>query len=124
MGHHHGPGRDDQGLAGALQGPRHRLDHPPVRLDIGLELREVVDEGRVDHAVARLGAGDDAGYVGQLTAMDLDAEARQGVGAGVAPRQSEHLMARRQELGQDRRADETRGACQENTHAGVLATLR
>jgi hypothetical protein len=52
-----------------------------------------------------------------------NAQGRQGSGGGVAARQSEHLVARPDQVLNDRRADEARSSRDENAHADLLIVL-
>ncbi len=73
-------------------------------------------EGRVNHRVRLLRASRDTGGVFENSAERLCARVDQRPGAGVRARHAQHRMPRREEFGNDTRADKAGSASQENTH--------
>ena len=111
-----GPGGDDQGAAGASERGAESLDGVPVYLTISRPLREVVDEGCVNHAFAGTGAGGEALCIRQIAPMRLYPPLRQLFCGVIAARQSEHLMARVDEFLNNGRTDKACRTCDEDTH--------
>ncbi len=68
---HPGSGRDDQGTIRAGERGAERLDRAPIRLTVNLEFREVVNEGRVDHAVGGGRSAAQAREIIERTAMHI-----------------------------------------------------
>ncbi len=77
-------------------------------------------ESRVNHAVRRCRAAAEAVEIFERTAVDLGAHPRKGLGPCIGARNADHLMARPDELLNDSRADEARGAGDENAHGFLL----
>ena len=89
---------DDERSVGVFQRAAERLDGASVDLAVLHELREVVDEGAVDHAV-RLGrAAAQAFEILEIAALNFCARSRKGLGARLRTRKTEHLMARRDQF--------------------------
>lgn len=91
-----------------------------VGLRILLVSGEVVDEGGVDHPVARMCPCGEAASVGQLAAMHLHIQPRQRACSLLVSRQPEHLVPRREQFLDDRGADEARGSGYEYTQDHLL----
>ena len=66
----------------------------PVYLANFAEPREIVNEGRVDHAVRQLRALAQAFEVVNIAAMHLGSRGRKRLGAGLRAGEAQHLMAR------------------------------
>ncbi len=110
------PGRDEQRPVGAGQRRAQGLDGVSVYLTNFLELRKVVNEGRVDHTVRHGRALAQAFEVIKIAAMYLGARGRKRLGAGIRARQAQHLMARVNEFWNDGGTDKAGGAGNKNTH--------
>jgi hypothetical protein len=87
------------------------------------ELREVVGaecaviESAVNHPI-RFGCSAAQTFrVFKTSSMHLGSRGNERLGTGVGPRQSEHLMARVNELRNDGRSDKSRSPCKKHTHA-------
>ena len=103
-----GPGGDDQGAVGARERGAERLDGAPIDLAVLLELREVVDEGGVDHAIRHGRAAAQAFQVFEVASMHLGTGGDERLGARIRASEAEHLMARVDELLNDGRTDKAR----------------
>ena len=90
-----------KGAIGAFERAAKRLDGAPVRLADFREFREIMDEGRMDHAVARLRAGGEVLGVRKVAPVRLGAHPRQGVDGGVVSRETQHFMPRFKQLNHD-----------------------
>src|SRR6185503_8248009 len=111
-----GPRGDDEGPAGARERRAERLDGAEVGAARAVELREVVDEGAVDHAVRGGGAGAQALGVLEIAAVDLGPGGRERGGGAVGAGEADDLVARADELGNDGRTDEAGRAGDEYAH--------
>jgi hypothetical protein len=69
-----------------------------VDLAVLLELREVVDEGGVDHAIRRRRSAAQALQILQMAAMDLGTRGDQRLGPLFRAGQPQHLMPRPDEI--------------------------
>ena len=122
-------GGDHERSARALERSAERLDGAPIGLARLLDLGEVVDVGGVDHAVRLLRAAAQAVEVLERAAVDLGAGALERRGSLVRAGEADHLVPRLEELGDDRRSDETGCAGDEYAHgktseSSVLRELR
>jgi hypothetical protein len=107
---------DEQGTIGAFERIAERLDRQSVLRAILGEFREVVDEGRVDHAV---GCGRAAAQPVQIldgAAVHLGARCRKRCGSLVRPGEPEHGVAGADQFLDDGRADEAGRAGDEDMH--------
>ena len=113
---HRGPRRDEQGTVGALEDRAQRLDGTSILPAVRDEVREVVVEGGVDHAIAASRAAAQAVEILDVAPVCLGASCRERLRPRIRARQSEHLMARVDEFRHDLRADEAGGTGEKNTH--------
>ena len=101
--------------------PRERgaegLNGAPVDRRVRVKLREVMDEGGVNHAVGCRGARAQAVQVLERPAMHLGPGSDERVGAGLRACQTEHLMARVNQFSNNGRTDEAGGSRDKDTHA-------
>jgi hypothetical protein len=81
-----------------------------------LELRKIVDEGGVDHAVRHGRSFAEAFEVGKIAAMHLGAGGRKRLGAGLRAGQAQNLMARAHELWNNGRTDKAGSSGHKDTH--------
>ena len=112
-----GARRDDQGPVGPGERAAQGLDGEPVLLAIGHEVREVMVERGVDHAVRPRRPRAQTPRVFETPPVHLDARGLQGPGPGVRPRQPEDPMARAQQFPHHGRAHEPGRARYENAHS-------
>ena len=76
-----------------------------------------VIESTVNHPI-RLGCSAAQTFrVFKTSSMHLGSRGNERLGAGIGPRQSEHLMTRVDEFRNDGRSDKTRSSCKKHTHA-------
>ena len=113
---HPGSGGDDEGAVGSLERSTERLDHAPVLVAIGDEVREVMVEGGVDDRVRPCGTARDTRRIFELAAMRFGPGLLQPSSASVRAGQPDHLMARPDEFGHDTGADEPGRTGEEDTH--------
>jgi hypothetical protein len=86
------PGGDEQWPIGSGQRRAQGLYDAPVYLANFLELREIVNEGRVDHTVRQGRPFAQAFEVSKIAAMHLGARGHKRLGAGLRAREAQHLM--------------------------------
>ena len=84
---------------------------------------EVVDEGEVEDAVGGAGAGREAVEVRQLSAVNLGAEALEGLGGGIVACEPEDLMPGGEQLGDRGTTNEACGTCDKDTHDDLLGEV-
>ena len=113
---HARPGGDEQRPVGAGQRRAQGLNDAPVYLANFLELREIVNEGSVDHAVRHGRALAQAFEVIKIAAMHLSARGHKRLGAGLRAREAQHLMARVNELWNDGGTDKAGSSGDKDTH--------
>ena len=117
------PGGDEQRTVRAFERGAERFDRVPVGLAIFRELREVVVEGGVDHAVRRARAATQAIKIFERPAMDSSAgggERRTDIGA----REAEHLMPIRDQFLNDSGAYESSRTSNKDAHEEDLRLRR
>ena len=119
---HSGSGGDHQGAVRSPERVSESFDGAPVLFTDLHELREVasecaVIESAVNHPI-RLGCSAAQTFrVFKTSPMHLGSRGNERLGAGIGPRQSEHLMTRVDELRNDGRSDKARSPCKKHTHA-------
>ena len=111
-----GPGGHDQWPAGARKHRAERLDDASIGFAIRRELREVVVEREVDDAVRAGGAVLQAVRIVDRSAIDLGPRGGKSRRLLVRTIEADHLMARRDQLLDDARADESSRASDKYTH--------
>src|ERR1700751_560919 len=111
-----GPGGDDQSTVRAGERGAESFDGAPIDLAVGLEVRKVVDKRGVNHAIRGGCSTAQAFQVFKIPSLHLRAGGGKRFGAGIGPRQSEHLMARVDELLNNGGTDKSGGTGDENTH--------
>ncbi len=111
-----GPGGDDQGAVRARERGAERLDGAPVHLTVRRELREVVVEGAVNHAVRHGCSAAQAFQVFEITSVHLRSGGDKRLGTRIGACKTKHLMARVDQLLNDGRTDKSCSSCNENTH--------
>jgi len=99
-----------------LQQVAERLDGTAVHRAVLHELREVMIEAGVDHAVGSGGTTAQAVQVFQRTPQDLGARGSQRRSLVVRPTETEDFMARRDQILYDSRANPAGGSSDKNTH--------
>ena len=109
-------GGDNQLPVGAFERVAERLERAPFRFAVLGELREVMIEGSVDHAVRGECAALQAVEVFERTALYLCACRDKRRGSCVRARETEHLVPRLDQFLNNRRADKTRCASHKNFH--------
>jgi hypothetical protein len=92
------------------------LDGSPVDLAYFLELREIVNEGRVDHTLRHGRAPAEAFEVSKIATMHLGARGQERLGSDLRAREAQHLVARVNELWNDGRTDKAGSSGDEDTH--------
>ena len=112
-------GGDDQRALRAGDDRAERLDDRPVDLAVLLELREVVDERRMDHAVREFCTRPQAWQVLQVAPVRRGADGCEGAGRGVGAGKAQHLMPGIEQVPHDGGADEARGSGDEDAHDDV-----
>jgi hypothetical protein len=115
-----GPGGDDQRTLRAGERGAERLDDTPVRLAVGLESREVVDEGRVNDGIRPGCCTAEAFKVFKIASMHLRSGGEDSVGGSMRAGKTEHLMARINQLPHYGRTDKARRPGDEDTHIEIL----
>jgi hypothetical protein len=88
-----GAGCDDQRAVRSGKRGAHGLDDAPILLAIRHEIREVVVEGAVDHAVCFFCAAAQVVGVFKSPVMRFGAGADEGLGSCIRPRQADDLVA-------------------------------
>src|ERR1700677_4857010 len=88
------PGADNQGAIRAGKRRTKSLDGAPVYLTVGRELREIVDEGGVDHAVRHRGSDAQTLQVFKMPSMHLSARGGKRFCTRIRASKSKHPMAR------------------------------
>jgi hypothetical protein len=109
-------GGDEQRSVGADERRGQGLYGAPVHLANFLELRKVVNDGCMDHAVRHGCALARAFEIIKIAAMRLGARGQKRPGAGIRARKAQHLMTRVNELWNDGRTDKARSSCNKNPH--------
>jgi hypothetical protein len=109
-------GCDEQRTVGAFQHGADRLDGAPVLRAVLSELRKVVIEGRVDHAIGLLGAAPETVHIVERAAMHFRTRRAELSRALVRARQAEHLMAGGNQILDDGGADPTGRSSDKYTH--------
>ena len=105
-----GPGGDDQGAVRASERGTESLDGAPIRFTVRRVFREVVDEGRVNHALASPGARGEALKILKRTTMDISSCRCKGRGSRIRPSQAKYLVSRGDQFSDDGGTDESRRA--------------
>src|ERR1700693_4441254 len=119
---HSRSGGDHQWAVRSPERVSESFDGAPVLFTDLKELREVVSaecamvESTVNHPVRFGCSAAQTFWVFKGSAMRLRSGGHERPGAGVGPRQPEHLMARVDELGNDGRSDKTRSSCKKYPH--------
>jgi len=103
-------------VVGACERGAERLDGAPICFTVRRELREVVDEGGVDHAIRQGGAAAQAFQVFEIASMHLGPRGDKRLGGRIRASKTEHLMARADELLNNGGTDKTGSAGDEDTH--------
>src|SRR5580693_4692441 len=111
-----GSGSDDQRAVRAREGGSQCLNGASIRLCSRRVVREVVDKGRVDHAVRRDRSAAQALEIFQRTAMYVGSRGGKGPGSRLRASQADHLMARGDQFPNNGRTDKTCSTSNENTH--------
>ena len=114
--HQQRAGGDDQGFVCPGDGFAQGRDGALVDLAVLRELREVMDEGQMGHAVGLRRPALQAVEVLEVAAKHLRPRCGQRFGAGVRARETQHLVAGLDEVLDGDRADEARCSGDENTH--------
>ena len=112
-------GSHDQRPIRAGEDRAQRLDDPPVSFAIGRELREVVIEREVDHSVRTGRAVLQAVRVRDRSAIDLGPGGGQGRRLLFRSIDADHLVAGRDQVVDDARADESGRAGDKHAHEEV-----
>src|SRR5258708_17085511 len=97
-----------------------RLNGAPVRFGGRSVVIEVMDEGRVNHAVRSGRSAAKAFEVLERAAMHLSPSGDKRFSSCIRASEAEYLMTRVNQLTDDSRTDETCSACKENTHFYLL----
>ncbi len=99
-----------------------RFDGAPIDLAVFRELRKVMDEGGVNHAV-RLGCpAAQTLQVFKITSMHLGTPSDKRLGARIRASETEHLMARADQLLNNGGADKAGRSGDEYTHRFILCS--
>src|SRR5690242_12014015 len=118
---HSRSGGDYQGAIRSRKRVSESFDGAPVLFTDREELREVVSEravieSTVNHPI-RLGCSAAQTFrFFQTSSMHLGSRGNERLGAGIRPRQSEHLMTRVDELRNDGRSNKARSPCKKYAH--------
>jgi hypothetical protein len=115
-----GAGSDEQGAVRASERGAERLDGAPIRLGGSRVVREVVNEGGVDHAIRSGRSRVQALEIFERTAVDIGSCPGKGRGSRVRAGEAEHLMPRVDQLADDGGTDEPCGAGDEDAHVFLL----
>ena len=116
LGHRGGSAGDEQRTVRAFERRAERFDGALVDLAASREVRPVVPEGGVDHAVG-LGRSAAQGFeVFEIPSKHLGACGDESFGALLGAGHAEHLMARVNKLWNKSRTDKTCSTGDENTH--------
>ena len=111
-----GRGGDDEGSAGTSERGAERLDRELVGFAGSGDVREVMNEGRVDDAIRASRSTSQALGILERPSMHFGAGSGKRLGGRIRASQAEHLMARADEFLNDRSSDEACGSCDEHTH--------
>ncbi len=115
-------GSDDERAAGTSERRAERLDGALVRLRGRRVVREVVDEGGVNHSIRAGRAIPQAVQVFERAAKHLGSRRGKGRGTLIRTSEAEHSMARVHEFRNNGGADKARRAGDKDTH-NVLTNL-
>src|SRR5215467_10129861 len=118
-----GSGGGDQRAVGSGESLAKRSDSALIFFGARRVIREIVDEGGVDHAVRCGSSAAQAFKILERTAVHFGARRFERLGGGSRARETEHLMARGEKLANDGGTDETRGPGNENQHLSIPPTL-
>ncbi len=113
---HARPGGDERRPAGAGQRRAQGFYDAPIHLANFLELRKVVNEGRVDHAVRHGRALAQAFEVIKIATMHLGPRGRKRLGASLRAGEAQHLVARVNEFWNDGGTDKAGSSGDKDTH--------
>ena len=113
---HPGAGGHDQRPVGADKNRAERLDDTAIVLAVRHEFRKIVVEGQMDDAIRSGRALLETVQILERPAMNLGAGCSQLRRFLVRTTEAEHLMARRDQLLDDGRADESGRTGDEHTH--------
>ena len=113
------PGGDDQRAAGAGELGGERLNGALVDRAAVFEIREVVDEGGVDHAVRRGSASAQTIEVLEIAPLNLGASRGERLRALIRAGKPDNLVARADKLLNHGGADKACGAGDEDTHESL-----
>ena len=110
----------EQRPVAAFQSRAENLNGPAIHRAGFRELREIMDERRMDHAIGGRRAAREAFQVLQIAAHHLDTLGRKVGGTGIGPSKPQHLMAGGEKIVDDGRPDETGGSGDKDTHGMKL----
>src|SRR5580704_17880159 len=118
---HSGSGSNYQGAVRSPERISESFDGPPVLFTNLRELREVasecaVIESAMNYPIRLVCSVAQTFRVFKTSSMHLGSRGDKRLGAGVGPRQSEHLMTRIDELGNDGRSDKASSPRKKYTH--------
>jgi hypothetical protein len=117
---HPDSGADDERTAGTLEHGADGFDGALVELAAFRKSCPVVPESNVKDGIGCGSSCAQAFQIFQIPSLCLSSVRDQRLGARVAARKAEHLVTCADEFRDNSGSNETRGACDENTHVFLL----